>query len=149
MSEKKASPAEYLPHAYPFVMIDNIIDYEEGKRIVCLKNVTINEDFFQGHFSDNPVMPWCLIMEAMAQTSGLLLSGECSTAFIAGMNNFKIYKQVVPGDSIYITAVKRGVIGPVHRFKVNADVDGSTAVEGEILLAEMADDSDELAGGLK
>ena len=88
-------------------------------------------------------------MEAMAQTSGLLLSGECSTAFIAGMNNFKIYKQVVPGDSIYITAVKRGVIGPVHRFKVNADVDGSTAVEGEILLAEMADDSDELAGGLK
>jgi beta-hydroxyacyl-ACP dehydratase FabZ len=143
MNEKSPLPTDFLPHGYPFVMIDRIVEYEEGKRIVCLKNVTINEDFFQGHFSDNPVMPWCLIMEAMAQTSGLLLSRECNKAFIAGMNNFRINEPVGPGDSIYITAVKRGEIGPVHRFKVNADVNNRTAVEGEILLAEITEELDE------
>jgi beta-hydroxyacyl-ACP dehydratase FabZ len=143
MSETSPLPADFLPHGYPFVMIDRIVEYEEGKRIVCLKNVTFNEDFFQGHFIENPVMPWSLLMEAMAQTSGLLLSRECTKAFIAGMNNFKINKPVAPGDSVYITAVKRGVIGPVHRFKVNADVDSNTVIEGEILLAEINEELDD------
>jgi 3-hydroxyacyl-[acyl-carrier-protein] dehydratase len=138
--DKIPSPAELLPHSYPFVMIDRIVEYDEGNRVVCLKNVTINEEFFQGHFSDNPVMPWSLILEAMAQTSGMLLSRECTKAFIAQMKNIKIHGTVVPGDSLYITAAKRGTIGPVHAFMVKAAVDDEIRVEGEIMLAEIPKD---------
>jgi 3-hydroxyacyl-[acyl-carrier-protein] dehydratase len=139
MSENPASPSAFLPHAYPFVMIDRIAEFEEGKRIVCVKNITINEDFFEGHYIDNPVMPWCLVMEAMAQTSGLLLSRECKTAYIAGMNKFNFHGPIFPGDALNITATNRGVIGPVHRFAVKAEVDNKTMVEGEIILAEITE----------
>jgi 3-hydroxyacyl-[acyl-carrier-protein] dehydratase len=143
MSNRPESPADYLPHSYPFVMIDRIAEFEEGVRIVCVKNVTINEDFFQGHYSENPVMPWSLMMEAMAQTSGLLLSKDCKGAFITGMNRFNIHKDISAGDCVYITATNRGIIGPVHRFAVKAEVEGRIAIEGELLLTEFDETADE------
>jgi 3-hydroxyacyl-[acyl-carrier-protein] dehydratase len=138
--EKNYSPSDFLPHAYPFVMIDRIVEYEEGKRVVCLKNVTLNEEFFHGHFSNDPVMPWSLILEAMAQTAGLLLSRECSKAFIAQMTSVKIHGNVVPGDCLYITAVKRGVIGAAHSCIVKSEVNGEPKVEGVLMLAEIPKD---------
>jgi len=138
MNERPEAPYKYLPHSYPFVMIDRIAEYEEGVRIVCVKNVTENEEFFQGHFAEKPVMPWSLVMEAMAQTSGLLLGKDCKGAFITGMNRFSINGEISAGDSVYITAVNKGIIGPVHRFGVKAEVDGKVAVEGELTLTEFA-----------
>jgi 3-hydroxyacyl-[acyl-carrier-protein] dehydratase len=138
MNERPAIPADYLPHTYPFVMIDRIVEYEEGVRIVCVKSVTVNEEFLQGYCGENPVMPWSLVMEAMAQTSGLLLSRDCKGAFIAGMNRFNIHGDISAGDSVYITAVKRGEIGPVHRIAVKAEVNDKIAVEGELLLSEFS-----------
>jgi 3-hydroxyacyl-[acyl-carrier-protein] dehydratase len=139
MTDKPEFPYKYLPHTYPFVMTDRILEYEEGVRIVCIKNVSVNEDFMQGHFSDNPVMPWSLVMEAMAQTSGLLLSKDCKGAFITGMNRINIHGDISAGDSVHITALNRGVIGPVHRFAVKAEVDDKVAIEGELLLTELDD----------
>jgi|WetSurMetagenome_2_1015567.scaffolds.fasta_scaffold00031_13 3-hydroxyacyl-[acyl-carrier-protein] dehydratase len=139
MSERPEAPYKYLPHSYPFVLIDRIAEYEEGVRIVCVKNVTVNEEFFSGHFSENPVMPWSLVMEAMAQTSGLLLGKDCKGAFIAGMNRFNIHGNISAGDSVYITATNRGVIGPVHRFVVKAEVGGKIMIDGELILTEIDD----------
>ncbi|MGD8250839.1 MAG: 3-hydroxyacyl-ACP dehydratase FabZ, partial [Desulfobacterales bacterium] len=92
-----------LPHRYPFVMVDRILEIESGKRILTLKNVTINEPFFQGHFPENPVMPGVLILEALAQ-SGALLAFESMPEerrnvliYFAGVNNAKFRKVVIPG----------------------------------------------------
>ena len=137
------SPADYLPHKYPFVMIDRIIEHEEGSRVVCIKNVTINEEFFCGMPSDQLVMPWSLIIEAMAQTSGLLMKKDCGVVFFAGMKGIKIQGPVVPGEVLRITSVKRGTIGPMTSCKVIADVDGAVKVEGEILLIEIDKISEE------
>ena len=131
------SPADYLPHKYPFVMIDRIVEHEEGSRIVCIKNVTINEEFFCGMPSEQLVMPWSLIIEAMAQTSGLLMKKDCGVVFFAGMKGIKIQGPVVPGEVLRITAVKRGTIGPMTSCKVITDVDGAAKVEGEIFLIEI------------
>ncbi len=97
---------QYLPHRYPFIMIDRVLELEPGKRIVTLKNVTINEPFFQGHFPDNPIMPGVLILEAMAQSAGVLTyeslpadNREVLIYFMA-IEKAKFRRMVVPGDQL-------------------------------------------------
>jgi beta-hydroxyacyl-ACP dehydratase FabZ len=128
-----------LPHAYPFVLIDRIIEYAEQERIVCLKNVSFDEEFFAGHFRENPVMPGVLIIEAMAQTSGLLISnmGKQTGAYLTRVNDARFKKPVVPGDRMIITSVVAQKFPPLYVFEVGVRVDDIVAAEAEITLAVM------------
>ena len=131
-----AEIAEILPHRYPFLLVDKILEATPGVRAVGLKNVTANEPFFQGHFPGNPIMPGVLIVEAMAQVAGvaglLLEENKGKLGLFAGIENMKFKKQVVPGDTLIMeaefTASKLGV----SKVKVCAKVDGKVAAEGEI-----------------
>lgn len=129
---------EALPHRYPFLLVDRILE-TSGNEIIALKNVTINEPFFQGHFPQYPVMPGVLIMEALAQTAGVLeLSKEENKGklvFYAGMDKVKFKKQVVPGDQLIMTAKfikRRGTIAVVE---AKAEVDGQLAASGVLTFA--------------
>lgn len=128
-----------LPHRYPFLLVDRIIEMEKGKRAVGIKNVTVNEPFFQGHFPGNPIMPGVLIVEAMAQVGGVaILSLEeyaGKLAVFAGIDGVRFKKQVVPGDvlkmEVELIAIKRGV----GKAKAVATVDGKLACQGELMFA--------------
>ncbi|MBF0806051.1 MULTISPECIES: 3-hydroxyacyl-ACP dehydratase FabZ [unclassified Streptococcus] len=129
---------EVLPHRYPFLLVDRVLKVSEDE-IVALKNVTINEPFFQGHFPQYPVMPGVLIMEALAQTAGVLeLSKEENKGklvFYAGMDKVRFKKQVVPGDQLVMTATfikRRGTIAVVE---ATAEVDGQLAASGVLTFA--------------
>ncbi len=135
-----------LPHRYPFLLVDKIIEMETGKRIVGLKNVTINEHFFQGHFPGHPVMPGVLIIEAMAQVAAVLayLSSDADVStkvvYFTGIDNARFRKPVLPGDQLrfelVVTACKRGI----WMFTAKAFVDGKLVTEAE-LKATFADKS--------
>jgi beta-hydroxyacyl-ACP dehydratase FabZ len=129
--------AAILPHSYPFVLIDRIIEREAGKRIVCLKNVTFNEEFFQGHFRDNPVMPGALIIEAMAQASGLIMGSEQqgAAALLSRVNDARFKMPVRPGDQLVINSEVIQKFPPLHVFKVTAQVQDVIVAEAEITLA--------------
>lgn len=128
-----------LPHRYPFLLVDRIVEIEEGKRAVGIKNVTINEPFFQGHFPENPIMPGVLIVEAMAQVGAVaILSLEeykGRLAVFTGIERMKFRKQVIPGDTLImeaeLTALKMGV----GKAKVCAKVNEKIAAEGELMFA--------------
>ena len=128
-----------LPHRYPFLLVDRILELEPGKRAVGLKNVTINEEFFEGHFPGHAVMPGVLVLEAMAQVGGVLLlsmtGNEGKLAYFGGMDKVRFRKPVLPGDTL-ITEVEllknRGGVGKV---KVTGRVDNQIAAEGEFLFA--------------
>ena len=131
--------AAVLPHRYPFLLVDRILDIDPWKSIVGLKNVTINEPFFPGHFPNHPVMPGVLIMEALAQTAGVLeLSkpeNKGKLVFYAGMDKVKFKKQVIPGDQLVMTAKfikRRGTIAVVE---AKAEVDGKLAASGTLTFA--------------
>jgi 3-hydroxyacyl-[acyl-carrier-protein] dehydratase len=128
-----------LPHRYPFLLVDKIVEVETGKRAVGLKNVTINEPFFQGHFPGNPIMPGVLIVEAMAQVGAVaILSMEeykGKIAVFAGIEKMKFRKQVVPGDTLIMEAELLGIKMGIGRAKVSAKVEGKTAAEGEVMFA--------------
>ena len=123
-----------LPHGVSFRFIDRILEIIPGERIVVLKNVASNEPHLQGHFPDNPLMPGVLLVEAMAQTAGLLLPAG-SSAFLAQIKEARFRRPVVPGDQVRIEAAKLTGLGTIYRFRVKAFVEGSAAAEAEIVLA--------------
>ena len=125
-----------IPHRYPFLLVDRIMEFTPGARAVGIKNVTANEPFFQGHFPGNPVMPGVLIVEAMAQVAGVAgLSSEQNKGklgLLAGIDGMRFRRQVVPGDTLVMTAEFISTKMGVSKMKVNAKVDGKIAAEGEI-----------------
>ena len=133
---------KHLPHRYPFLLVDRILECTPGKSIRGLKNVTINEPFFQGHFPGFPLMPGVLVIEALAQVSGLLafVSGDAkaggnSLIYFAGIDNARFKKQVVPGDQLILEAEVVRVIRGIGKFRTRASVDGELACEAELIAA--------------
>ncbi|MEK7702858.1 MAG: 3-hydroxyacyl-ACP dehydratase FabZ [Nitrospirota bacterium] len=127
-----------LPHRHPFLLVDRIIELVPDQKIVGLKNVTMNEPFFQGHFPNAPIMPGVLIIEAMAQVSLILASksnkGEKGDiGFLAGVDNAKFRSPIMPGDQMILTAELTKVRLPFLRFKGQCHVDGKLRCEAEIL----------------
>ncbi len=130
---------QLLPHRYPFALVDRIIDYVPGERAVGLKNVTFNEPHFQGHFPGRPIMPGVLIVEAMAQVGGIVLSqmpGVDGLCVFAGIDKVKFRRPVIPGDQLLITTelitIKRLRFG---KMKSRAEVDGQLACEGTLMFS--------------
>ena len=126
-----------LPHRYPFLLVDRIIEYEMGKRVVGIKNVTMNEPFFQGHFPGAPVMPGVLIVEAMAQTAGVMMLAsipdrESKLVFFTGIDGAKFRKPVVPGDQLRLELTVLKYRGRYIRLRGEAYVDGVLVAEAEI-----------------
>ncbi len=126
-----------IPHRYPFLLVDKIIELEEGKRAVGIKNVTINEPFFQGHFPDNPLMPGVLIVEAMAQVGAVavmtLEENKGKLAVFAGIDSVRFKKQVRPGDTlrmeVELVSIRRGI----GKGEAVAYVDGEVACKGTLM----------------
>ncbi|MCY4046142.1 MAG: 3-hydroxyacyl-ACP dehydratase FabZ [Cellvibrionales bacterium] len=135
---------EYLPHRYPFLLVDRVTEIHLNDRIVAYKNISINEPFFNGHFPDYPVMPGVLIVEAMAQAAGILgfksldkKPADGSMYMLVGNDKIRFKRQVVPGDQLKLEAEidgkpKRGI----WRFNCKATVDGELAASGSILCAD-------------
>ena len=125
-----------LPHRYPFLLIDRVLEMEEGKRCVALKNVTMNEPFFQGHFPQEPVMPGVLIIEALAQTGAVaMLSMEefkGKIAFFGGIDKAKFRGKVVPGDTLRLEVEMINIKRNAGIGKGIAYVDGKKVAEGEL-----------------
>lgn len=123
-----------LPHRYPFLLVDRIIELEPGKKAVGIKNVTVNEPFFVGHFPGNPIMPGVLIIEAMAQVAGIMAfkSGvEGDTVYFMSIEKAKFRKPVIPGDQLRLEITTLQVRGNVWRFSGTTIVDGKTSAEAE------------------
>jgi UDP-3-O-[3-hydroxymyristoyl] N-acetylglucosamine deacetylase/3-hydroxyacyl-[acyl-carrier-protein] dehydratase len=126
-----------LPHRYPFLLVDRIIEIEENKRIVGLKNVTINEPFFQGHFPGHPIMPGVLIIEAMAQVGGMLLMGtvedpDSKVVYFMSLDNVKFRKPVKPGDQIRFEMEIVQIRGSVCKMRGVGTVDGEVVAEADM-----------------
>jgi 3-hydroxyacyl-[acyl-carrier-protein] dehydratase len=126
-----------LPHRYPFLLVDKIIEIDEDNSAIGIKNVTINEPHFQGHFPEQPVMPGVLIVEAMAQTAGAICirsqnTDKPSLVYFMTIDNAKFRRPVVPGDRLEIHVKKLKKRGNIWRFACEAMVDGSKAAEAEI-----------------
>jgi UDP-3-O-[3-hydroxymyristoyl] N-acetylglucosamine deacetylase/3-hydroxyacyl-[acyl-carrier-protein] dehydratase len=129
-----------LPHRYPFLLVDRIVHTEPGKRIVGIKNVTMNEPFFPGHFPGHPVMPGVLIVEAMAQTGGMLLMGqvddpESKVVYFMSIDGVKFRKPVVPGDQLRFELEMLKFRGKTCRMRGVAYVDGQPVTEAEMMAA--------------
>lgn len=128
---------ECIPHRYPLLLVDRILEYVPHESAVGLKNVTMNEQFFQGHFPGNPVMPGVLIVEAMAQTAGILVvhslgeSGMGKMVYFMTIDNAKFRKPVTPGDSMHIHVQCLKSRGNVWKFRGEAKVDGVLCAEAE------------------
>lgn len=130
---------EVIPHRYPFLLIDRILEVEEGKRAVGLKNVTVNEPFFNGHFPEYPVMPGVLIVEALAQVGAFAIlkkeENRGKLAFFAGIDNCRFKEQVKPGDTLRLEVEIVRLRGPVGKGKAVATVDGKLVCETEVMFA--------------
>jgi 3-hydroxyacyl-[acyl-carrier-protein] dehydratase len=131
---------QMLPHRYPFLLVDRVIEVaDDGTRAVAIKNVTINELFFQGHFPEYPIMPGVLIVEALAQTGGIALMALAENkgrqGVLAGVDKFRFRRQVVPGDTLRLEVSVEKLRGPLARINGRALVEGQVAAEGEILVA--------------
>ena len=134
---------EYLPHRYPFLLVDRVTELNLGDSIVAYKNVTVNEPFFNGHFPDNPVMPGVLVIEAMAQAAGILgfktmdkTPQDGSIYYFVGSDKLRFKRPVVPGDKLQLDAAivseKRGI----WKFECRASVDGQLVASATILCAD-------------
>jgi 3-hydroxyacyl-[acyl-carrier-protein] dehydratase len=130
---------QIIPHRYPFLLVDRMLEVEEGKRGVGIKNVTANEWFFEGHFPGNKVMPGVLIVEAMAQVAAvtLLKGAEAGgkTPMFGGIEDMRFRKRVLPGDQLRMEFTLEKLRGPVGKGHVKATVDGKVAAEGNIMFA--------------
>jgi 3-hydroxyacyl-[acyl-carrier-protein] dehydratase len=135
---------EYLPHCYPFLLIDRVLslELEPEKRLTGLKNVTINEPFFQGHFPANPVMPGVLMIEAMAQASGMLAHLAAETEgregelyYLVKVDKAKFNQVVVPGDQIILEAFQKRIMRGMGQYECSASVEGRRVASCEILCA--------------
>ncbi|MFU0800078.1 MAG: 3-hydroxyacyl-ACP dehydratase FabZ [Xylanivirga thermophila] len=128
-----------IPHRYPFLLVDKIIELEPGKRAVGIKNVTINEPFFQGHFPGHPVMPGVLIVEALAQVGAtIVLSAEENKgklAFFAGIDNFRFKRQVEPGDQLRLETTITRMRTSMGKGEAIAYVGEDVVAKGEIMFA--------------
>jgi 3-hydroxyacyl-[acyl-carrier-protein] dehydratase len=139
MSEMKEI-LERLPHAFPFRMIDRLLEIEEGKRAIALKNVSIDEPYFSGHYPKEPILPAVLMVEAMAQTGGLAFHSsfekEEGIPVLARIEEFRLKRKVIPGDQLIIEAEVLHVFSGLAKVKVLARVDGETVAEGTLILAK-------------
>jgi 3-hydroxyacyl-[acyl-carrier-protein] dehydratase len=131
---------EYLPHRYPFLLLDRVISLELGKEIVAIKNVTINEPFFPGHFPYHPVMPGVLIVEAMAQAIAVLSfkstgakPSEDTVYYLAGVDNARFKKPVMPGDQLVLKMSVERLVRGVGKYKGQALVNGEVVAEAELM----------------
>jgi 3-hydroxyacyl-[acyl-carrier-protein] dehydratase len=129
---------KFLPHRYPFLLVDRVLELERLKRIVAIKNLTINEPFFQGHFPGQPVMPGVLILESMAQTGGLLLLQEIpdrdsKLMYLASMNNVKFRRPIVPGDQMRVEVDIIAWKGDLCKIEAKAFVDGKLCTEANLM----------------
>ncbi|MFQ5889894.1 MAG: UDP-3-O-acyl-N-acetylglucosamine deacetylase [Gemmatimonadota bacterium] len=134
---------KYIPHRFPFLLVDRILEFEPGKRIVGLKNVTMNEPFFTGHFPDHPIMPGVLIIEAMAQVGGLLLMNEFDdpqdkVVYFMALDEVKFRRPVTPGDQLIFELEMLQVRGRVCKMRGEGRVDGRTVAEAT-MLAQVVD----------
>jgi len=134
---------EFLPHRYPFLLVDRVTEIDPGKKVVAYKNVSINEEYFLGHFPEKPIMPGMLILEAMAQVAGIL--GFYTTGkrpadgyiyLFVGADNVRFKRQVVPGDRLTLEAEIVTSKRNIYKFSCRASVDGELAASAEILVAE-------------
>src|SRR6185503_9912687 len=129
----------YLPHRFPFLLIDRVVSCEPGKNIVAIKNVTINEPYFQGHFPGNPVMPGVMIMEALAQAAAILsfrnLHRESTKEllyYLVGIDNARFKKPVIPGDQLILNVSLLRQVRGIGKFDAHATVDGVLVTEAEL-----------------
>lgn len=135
-----------IPHRYPFLLVDRVLEMEPGKRVVAYKNVTFNEPFFQGHFPGAPIMPGVLIIEAMAQAGAVLLlhdmaDRESKLVYFTGIDNARFRRTVVPGDQIRFTLEVLKLRSRTCKMKGRAEVDGQLAAEADILSALVSRES--------
>ena len=131
-----------LPHRYPFLMVDRVLEIDQGKSIKALKNVTINEPFFEGHFPHRPVMPGVLMLEALAQAAALLAfdaldasPNDQSVYYFAGIDAARFKRPVEPGDQLLLEVELLRMKAGIFKFKTRASVAGETAVEAELTCA--------------
>lgn len=134
---------QLLPHRFPFLLIDRVVEYEAGKRLTALKNVTFNEPFFQGHFPGHPVMPGVLVIEALAQASGALVQLSASQDpnqpalfYLVKIDKARFSRIVVPGDQLILEVEQKRTLRRMGLFWGQAKVDGEVVAEAELLCAE-------------
>jgi len=131
---------KYLPHRYPFLLVDRVVSCEPGKKIVAVKNVAISEPFFQGHFPENPVMPGVMILEALAQAAAILsfktfnhVSTENLLYYFVGIDRARFKKPVVPGDVLALEVTMLRQVRGIGKFGARALVEDSVVAEAELL----------------
>ncbi len=128
-----------IPHRYPFLLVDRIIELEVGKKAVGIKNVTINEPFFQGHFPDYPVMPGVLIVEALAQVGAVAIlsveENKGKIGLLAGLDGFRFKEQVKPGDTLVLEVELTRVRASIGKGRGVAKVNGKVVAEGDLMFA--------------
>jgi 3-hydroxyacyl-[acyl-carrier-protein] dehydratase len=136
---------EILPHRYPFLLVDRVLELKPGEKILALKNVSINEPFFQGHFPGEPVMPGVLILEALAQAGGIMLyyseedpkPGEI--IFLAGFEKVRFRRPVTPGDQLMLEVSFQRKMGPIFKVSGKATVEGQVVAEAGISASKIPD----------
>ena len=137
---------ELLPHRYPFLLIDRVLELDIGKRVKALKNVTANEPFFNGHFPGKPVMPGVLMIEALAQAAAVLAytsqpkdaTGRTQIVYLAGVDNARFKRIVIPGDQLILEVTTSRIVRNIGKFACRATVDGQLAVEATLIAALQA-----------
>ena len=131
---------EHLPHRYPFVLVDRVLEIETGKKIKAVKNVSINEPFFPGHFPHHPVMPGVLIVEALAQAAAILsfktgnfMPSDDSVYYFAGIDKARFKKPVSPGDQLILEVSIDRILKGIWKYNCSASVDGKLVAEADIM----------------